>query len=253
QLAGTWVALTCAAVALWWDRGGLFNGGWYFYVDLGVWPFGFSVAWTLAAVALLPRAISEGGSRRICTVATFCALAGLTHPLALLSLPLLAGLQVAVWGAMRRISSQAIGRALAAVGLGLALAAWWWVPFVLRSSQMERYPVPPASVAQYAHQLATGFGGDLISWWVFPAALAGTWMCWRRPEPWGRWFSIAGWSLLLGSTELPYLLLGAAARRGWLANLQLIRLQALSRLLLIALATLALLSAARYLRRRFFS
>ena len=257
QLVGAWAAVACAAVALLWDRGGLFNGGWYFYVDLGVWPFGFSVAWTLATVAVLPQLFAQGSARRVATVSALIALAVLTHPFALVSLTLLVGLELAVWSAMRRISLRALVRTAVAFAAGLAISAWWWVPFALRSNELERYSVPPISVGQYARQLAILYGGDLISWWVFPFALLGTRMAWKRREPWGRWFALVSWGLLLSSTELLYAAARIDVRHGWLSILQPIRLQAIARLLLVALAVLAASAVAtrawrrlRSLRRR---
>ncbi len=249
-IAGTWAAVATAAVALLWDRGGLFNGGWYFYLEVGVWPFGFSVAWVLAALAALPRTFNDRGVGRIWAVAVLSALAVLTHPFALVLLPVLAGLQCVVWAAMGRIQLRGILRALAGLSLGLALSAWWWVPFILRSSQMEKYAVAPVSARQFFDLLAMGAGGDLVSWWVFPGALVGTWLAWREREPWGRWCALGGWGLLLFSTELPYLPFGTGLKNGWLASLQLVRLQAVGRLLLMALAVQALFRAAEYARLR---
>jgi len=251
RIAGAWPAVATAAVALLWDRGALFNGGWYFYLNLGVWPFGFCVAWVLAALAVLPRTFNERGVGRVWAVAVFSALAVLTHPFALMVLPVLAGLQFVVWAAMGRIQLRGMLRAAVALGLGLALSAWWWAPFMLRSGELEKYAVPPVSVPLFLELLSKGSGGDLVSWWVLPGALVGTWLAWREREPWGRWCGLAGWGLMLFSTEIPYLPLRVDLQHGWLATLQLVRLQAVGRLFLMALAVRALFEAAKYARRRF--
>jgi hypothetical protein len=252
-IVGDWAALVAAFTALLVDRGSWltpWGGGWYFYIYLGVWPFMLSVALVFAALALLREALLDRSPARLWGFGVLTTFAILAHPFALVLLPALASLQLLVWRTMRRVQSRALLSVLAFYGLGLALAAWWWVPFLMRRSQMEMFPLPPQPARQLLSIVKTGIATDRIIWWVLPGALLGSWLAWQKREPWSRWCVLASWGLWFASTELPYLPFGLDLRHGWVANLQLVRFQIPARLLLIILASGGVFWLARLVWRR---
>ncbi|MFL5357507.1 hypothetical protein [Archangium sp.] len=226
------------ALCLFVDRGGTYAGGRHWYLDMGVWPFGASVALVLAVLARLPRYLVEGGRREALVPGVLWGLALLFHPFALVLFFPLAALQGAFFWREAGGWRPVLLRGLAVSAVGLGLAAWWLIPFLLRAPQAEHVGAPPLPLAK----LGSGvWGGELVPGlpgWVGPLALLGSAVAWRKGGAWGRWLVLATWGALVLTTDGPYRLLGLE-KNHTLEGLQVMRFRAVGRLLLGGLAGLA--------------
>jgi hypothetical protein len=122
------------AAALWvCDPGGWYQGGWFWYLDLGVWPVALAMAMVLLALVKLADVLSpERAPRRRwdATWASFWIAASLvTHLLPLVVYPIAVP---CLWCSERiargRLPAGATARLAASVGIGLGIAAFSLVP-----------------------------------------------------------------------------------------------------------------------------
>lgn len=131
--AGAFVAGLLAATQL----GAAWQGGYLFDVVVGVWGTSAATGCALLACAAAHRALS-GGARWVTAGALATAAAVLLHPFAMVVLGLLAPARLGL-GAWRRDDGAegpgwaGVGRGAASLGIGLLLAAGWWLPFGQRA------------------------------------------------------------------------------------------------------------------------
>ncbi|MBK8480164.1 MAG: hypothetical protein IPL40_03145 [Proteobacteria bacterium] len=164
RLAG-FVAALCFLL----DRGAYREGGWSYTVWWGVWPQVLSTAFTFAALAALDPVLRRGRPRDF-VLAAFCtALALLAHPAAVICF----GLGVPVYLLVRSLDAElrpgaVLTRALAALGLGAALAAYWLLPFMTKGAWMARYGETWKSLPVMAQDLWRGTlftnGTPIVVW-----------------------------------------------------------------------------------------
>ncbi|WP_043396959.1 hypothetical protein [Archangium violaceum] len=246
---GPFWALVALGLCLFVDRGGTYAGGRHWYLDMGVWPFGASVALVLAALARLPDSLVRGGRGAALVPGVLLGLALLAHPFALVLFFPMAALQVAVFWREAGGGLHAPRRWLAVSALGLGLAAWWLLPFLLRGSQAEHVGAMPQSLGR----LWSGvWGGELVPGlpgWVGPLAVVGSGVAWWKGGSRGRWLVLATWGALLLTTEAPYWLLGLEKHRA-IEGVQVVRFRAVGRLFLVGLAVLSVRELAHALRAR---
>jgi len=242
-------ALGALGLCLFVDRGGTYAGGRHWYLDMGVWPFGASVALVLAALARLPEYLVGRGRREALVPGVLLGLGLLAHPFALvLFFPLAAPLVALVWKEAGG-GLQAPRRWLAVSAIGLGLAAWWLVPFLLRGGQAEHVGSPPQSLTRLWSGI---WGGELVPGlpgWVGPLAVVGSGVAWLKGGVRGRWLVLATWGALLLTTDGPYRLLGLEKNRT-IEGLQVVRFRAVGRLLLVGLAVLTVRELFATLRAR---
>jgi len=129
--------LPASVGALLWllDPAGGEQGGWHWVVRKGVWPQSLALALFLLCVLQLLRLLDEPRRWRVVLAALALAAACVTHPMTLALLGVFLPLvPVARWLGRRPVRLEALWSWLAAVGLGLALSAWWLLPMLSRWS-----------------------------------------------------------------------------------------------------------------------
>lgn len=123
------------------DRGQYREGGWNYTVWWGVWPQVLSTGMTFLSFALLDSVIRRGRPRDFALAALATGAAFLAHPIAVMYF----GLGLPIFLVARALSDdevpagRAVARALGAVAIGGALAAFWVLPFVAKGSWMAKY------------------------------------------------------------------------------------------------------------------
>lgn len=170
RLAGPGAAAVAALLVLF-ERGWPRQGGDHYAVDVGVWPVTMGVGPTLLCLERQWSWVSGRGGAR--TLAAACLLAGwalLCHPMYVPVL-LLAAPCVLVTALVRRIpSDRAAFGAAAPFVIGLALAAFWYVPFFAHRAYSEPGGAPFRSLTNIGEGLA--MATFLPQFWT-PALVAG--------------------------------------------------------------------------------
>jgi hypothetical protein len=130
------------------DVGAYREGGWTYTVTYGVWPQALATALAWLAFAELALAPADRPGRHLARAAVAAAAALLAHPMALMMLALGAPLYLLTVGlrgadaprlARRDLFAATARHLLLALGLGLALAAWWWLPMSAHRGWMASY------------------------------------------------------------------------------------------------------------------
>ena len=157
---GPWVGVVAAGLLLC-DVGAYREGGWLYTVAYGVWPQALSTALTWLAFGELAVAATTDEThtipRRIGLAALAIGGSLLAHPMAMLSTAIGGPLLVITLGftgkaALRRTVSTAV----IAVGLGLAIAAWWLVPMLDHRGWMAAYGWMWQPLSKMGEQAAKG-------------------------------------------------------------------------------------------------
>lgn len=174
------------------DAGGYCQSGWFYAVQFGVWKPSFSMAFALAAVALLHRALARDGYRSIPLVSLLAGASIVVHPMSL------AFLGVAVPVVMAHSAIEETGRrplhvltkGAVALGLGVALASFWLVPFLAFRSEARAIGRASTTLRSQAYRFVDLTFFDKL--WVAVAALAllGGILAWKRKLPGARLFTI---------------------------------------------------------------
>ena len=131
---------TIAALMMVLTRGGWYDLGWFWIVEMGVWPFALGAALTVLATVALRRYLVRGGPRGLAVASLAVALAVLGHPMSLLLLGFAGPLMVIHHGLEhgRAGATRALLRAAGAASLGILLSAFWLVPFVAKSAYSQK-------------------------------------------------------------------------------------------------------------------
>jgi len=121
-------------------RGGWYDLGYFWILEMGVWPFALGAALTLLSIVVLRRYLVRGGPRGLVLAALSLAVAVLGHPMSLLLLVIAAPMVVlhVVLERGRAGSTRLLVRAAAAAIFGALLAAFWLVPFVTKSAYSQK-------------------------------------------------------------------------------------------------------------------
>ncbi|MFT7625111.1 MAG: putative membrane protein, partial [Myxococcota bacterium] len=131
---------TFAAVAMVLTRGGWYDLGWFWIVEMGVWPYALGAALTCLAIVVLRRYLQRGGPAGLALAALAIAAAVVGHPMSLLLLGLVGPLVLLhVWLENGRgDATRVLLRGASAGGLGVALTAFWLIPFVAKSAYSQK-------------------------------------------------------------------------------------------------------------------
>lgn len=183
------------------DAGAYREGGWIYTVLYGVWPqtLATSLAWlafaelararvpalpvlSVSPTEPLPSPARDGPGRPLARAALAAAGALLAHPMALMMLALGAPLYLFTVGLRRQdrlapprreLFAGAALQLLIALGLGLALAAWWWLPMSAHRGWMASYGWLHAPLADMLRWAAGGQWAQLMPPAVGYSALLG--------------------------------------------------------------------------------
>lgn len=172
RLFGPLAGLVAGALVLT-DMGWFREGGYVFTLQYGVWPLHLGMVLSFLAVFSLHRLLRTTGWSGLARTALLTAAAILAHPVSLLfflvAFPLVGLL---AWIGSEPDDEPLLGRICAAASLGLALAAFWLLPFFARAPDFS------AHVSNYWKPMAD-IGVGLVSahlWhdtWAWPFVLAG--------------------------------------------------------------------------------
>lgn len=190
-VGGPWVGLVAGLLSAV-DQGAYRQSGWSFAVYVGVWPVSLSMAEALLAAVLLHHRMVRPRDRRdlrsLLLVALLIGASVVTHPMSLafltLALPVVlihAGLETE-----RQRPWRAIGRGIGAAALGLALSAFWLLPFLAFRDYSRTLGTGSVILNRQAQGIVDlTFFGNL---WPVAAALAlfGGVAAWRARFPTGR-------------------------------------------------------------------
>ncbi|MFH2007552.1 MAG: hypothetical protein ABI333_13285 [bacterium] len=196
------VAGLAAAFFVLTDLGGFREGGFIFTVQYGVWPLHLGI--TLAFLALLKfhDLLRTPGWQHLLRCGLAVAAALLAHPVTLIfflvALPLY---WLLAW--LRRAPGQerVLGRALAGVALGCALAAFWLLPFFAKAADFSAHVTNQwKSISDIAGGVISGqLWRNAWSWPLVLGALGGVVALRERRALGGYLFALSGVLLLAGS------------------------------------------------------
>lgn len=121
-------------------KGSWYDLGYFWILEMGVWPFALGAALTLLAIVILRRYLRNGGPRGLAAAGAAFAVAIMGHPMSLLLLgfmgPVVLGCVLLEQG--RRGATRVLLRGLGAAALGVGLAAFWLFPFVAKSAYSQK-------------------------------------------------------------------------------------------------------------------
>ena len=210
-VAGPWAGMV-AGLASALDHGSYRQSGWTFAVQVGVWPVSLSMAEALLGVVLLNRALLGGGpcsvaaedgagapqdppqsnARLLVLAAILLGLSIFTHPMSVaflgLALPVVI-LHAALEAERRSMLGVAVRGAFFAA-LGVALSAFWLVPFLAFREWARPLGTGSVTIMRQAQGVVLlNFFGNM--WYVTAAlALIGGIAVWRRRLPTGRFLTL---------------------------------------------------------------
>jgi hypothetical protein len=194
-----------AAVACAWltvlDPGGRLEGGWNWHTYWGVWPVTLAMSLVLACLTQLERVLTEGRLRSIVWAAVWCAASLLTHPMALMALAVAVPLLLV--DHVLRPKGLDLGhacRALGALAFGVALAAFYLVPFFARGADVQDLGWLGDSLPAVSRKLVQLRTFQNLSVLVHGLALLGAWFALRRRLPGAFFLASAGGVLVLLSS-----------------------------------------------------
>ncbi len=129
------VAGLCLALT----KGSWYDLGWFWILEMGVWPFALGAALTLIALSVARGYLLHGGARRLVASSLWIAASLVGHPMSLIVLglagPVLVGYVVLERG---REATRPILRAAGALVLAVGLCASWLIPFITKSSYSQK-------------------------------------------------------------------------------------------------------------------
>ncbi len=175
-------------------KGGWYDLGWFWVLEMGVWPFALGAALTMLSLVALRGYLSVGGHRRLVWSSLAVAAAILGHPMSLLLLGIAGPLVVLhVWLEQGRAgATRVLLRGVAAGGLGIALTAFWLVPFVAKSAYTQKLGEIWMELSAMVPSLVqlSMFGNE----WrlVFGLAVVGVLIAIRRRHVWALFCATTG-------------------------------------------------------------
>lgn len=191
-------AVACALFVLF-DPGQMLEGGWTWHTYYGVWPVELATCFVLLTYLRLERVFEERSARSVLWAALYFAASLLSHQLALLMLVVTApaffvehflrprklAAQPAEGGSLAPTAPELPGFALAtgALALGLALAAFWVVPFIARSHNAQDLGWLGDSLAQVSQNLVELRTFEYVWYPIHGLALIGAWFALRTRRP----------------------------------------------------------------------
>jgi len=147
------------AVIVWvLDPGGWYQGGWFWFEWLGVWPVTLAMSFTLLALVDLADLLSTDAAqpchRPLLKAAFWMSASLVTHQLSIIVYGIaLPCMLLAQWLRDVRLARAQVLRFVAAIGLGFGLAAFYLVPMFARSGLTQDLGVRGFSLADLAHRL----------------------------------------------------------------------------------------------------
>ncbi|HIN86899.1 MAG TPA: hypothetical protein EYN06_10485 [Myxococcales bacterium] len=129
-----------AALLMTVTRGGWYDLGWFWVVEMGVWPFALGTSLTFISIVVVRHYLRSGGPGWLLGAGVSITAAVMGHPMSLpllaMAMPLLMGHLMLERG--RKSFTLVMLRAAAAGALGVALAAAWLVPFITKSGYSQQ-------------------------------------------------------------------------------------------------------------------
>jgi hypothetical protein len=188
-------------------RGGWYDLGWFWILEMGVWPFALGAALTFFALVLLRKTLREGGAGHIALTSMAVSAAVLGHPMSILLLVVCAPILLVhhLVESGKKDASRVLLRLLGVAALTLLLCAVWLVPFIAKSAYTQKLGevwmrLDEALPALIRLDL---FGPE---WrFCFVAAIIGTFIAIIRRNVWVLFFATTGVVMtLLASSTLLY-------------------------------------------------
>jgi hypothetical protein len=199
---GRGAAVVCAWVTAL-DPGGQLEGGWEWHTYWGVWPVTLAMSFVLLALTKLEHVLREGRVRDVFWAGAWCAAALLTHPMALVALAVIVPLLLLDHGVRPgSVDLVKAGRALGALGFGVALSSFYLLPFFARSGQAQDLGWLGDSLPIMSQKLVELRTFQNVWAPVHGLALLGAWFALRRRVPGGLFLVLAGAVLVLLSSGL---------------------------------------------------
>ena len=154
RLSGPWAAALAAVLVLF-ERGSPRQGGDHYVVDVGVWPVTMGIGPMLLCVERTWSWMEgRAGARALAVACVLACWALLCHPMYLPVLVLAAPCLLAVALARRTASDRAAAAVVTTLVLGLALAAFWYAPFIAHSDLSEPGGAPFRSLGNIGEGIA---------------------------------------------------------------------------------------------------
>jgi hypothetical protein len=204
RLAGPLAGLVAGLFVLT-DVGGFREGGYVFTIQYGVWPLHLGITLGFVALFKFHDLLTTPGRRHLRRTSLAVGAALLAHPVTLIFLLVALPLHgLYLWTRREPGDEPWLGRALAAVGIGLALAACWLLPFVTKASD---YSAHVSNYWKTMPQIADGLL-DANLWqgawpWTLALGVVGGGWAWREGHRLATpLFALAGAMLLAGSLTL---------------------------------------------------
>lgn len=164
------------------DRGHYREGGWNYTVYWGVWPQVLCTGFTCFSFAALNNVIEKGRPRDFALCAALTGFAIISHPISVVyfGIGLPAYLLARALGTDEKANPM-VARTLVAFAMGGALAAFWLLPYVAKSTWFARYgelwkSLPDIASGLWQGNVFTNVAPPIVWLAIMGAALA----AWRR-------------------------------------------------------------------------
>ncbi len=185
------------------DPGGWAQGGWDWYMTLGVWPVSLATSFVLLGLVAHQDVLEHGRGRDVVRCALWFGAALLTHQLPLLILPIVIPLQlIDHWIRSRGVHAH-YSKALLVVALGAAWPSFFLIPMLARSAQTLDLGVRGIPLSELARRLVSLSTFDQLWPGFVVLGLVGAWTALRRSTKGGFLMVAAtGISVILSSDIL---------------------------------------------------
>lgn len=186
------------------DAGATRQWGWQFAVEIGVWPQSFAIGFVLYYFAALEGLIRRGRRRDWVLTAGTLGFSLIAHPFSVIWV----GLGLPAFLVARTLLGEGrrgpmFTRTFAATALGIALSAFWLVPFVANTEWFQRGADLWLDLDAIAGRMVTGTVYDHLFPPIFFLALVGAALGVRKRQPAAVWlFILAGVTLFVSSKAL---------------------------------------------------
>jgi len=180
-------------------RGGWYDLGWFWILEMGVWPFALGACLTFLSLIVLRKAMREGGLGRWVGAALILTAAVFGHPMSILLLGLCVPLLVLHHFMERGRDgiTTVVLRLFGIVSLAVLLASAWLIPFVAKRAYTQKLGEVWMRLDEAMPLIAQLdlFGPE----WrlVFAAAIVGAVLALIRRNPWALFFVTASTAMML--------------------------------------------------------